>query len=163
MSFIENISTATMTTNRVTKFKSRTVFQVDVENLKSECNFKKLLLIKISSIIHCKRPTLNDDWSFYFFCSPQTFKISLTLLNLQFKIEIAKQREWAIGLLPSYSNKLIENTEQIARIKDNFIVLNLLKKDFNNNFLIRKYQEIGYIFLKNQKSYEKVITEYELI
>ena len=155
-----------MTTNRVKKFKSRTVFQVDVENLKSECNFKKLLLINISSIIHCKRPTLNDDWSFYIFCSPQTFKIrpkEKTLLNLQFKIEIAKQREWAIGLLPSYSNKLIENTEQIARIKENFIVLNLLNKDFNNNFLIRKYQEIGYIFLNNKKSYEKVITEYELI
>ena len=85
------------------------------------------------------------------------------MLNLQFKIEIAKQREWAIGLLPSYSNKLIENTEQIARIKDNFIVLNLLNKDFSNSFTIRTYQEIGYIFLNNQKSYEKVITEYELI
>ena len=30
------MSTATMTTDRVKKFKSRTVFQVDVENLKSE-------------------------------------------------------------------------------------------------------------------------------
>ena len=87
-----------------------------------------------------------------------------TLLNLQFKIEIPKHIEWTIGLLPSYSNKLsIKNTEQIARIKDNFIVLNLLNKYFNHNFTIRKYQEIGYIFLNNQKSYEKVIIEYELI
>lgn len=57
----------------------------------------------------------------------------------------------------------MENTEQIARKKDNFIVLNLLSKDFNDNFTIRKYQEIGYIFLNNQKSYEKVITEHKLI
>ena len=86
------------------------------------------------------------------------------MLNLQFKIEKPKHIEWTIGLLPSYSNKLsIENTEQIARIKDNFIVLNLLNKDFSNSFTTRTYQEIGYIFLNNQKSYEKVITEYELI
>ena len=161
------MSTVTMTTDRVKKFKSRTIFQVDVENLKSECNFKKPLLIKISSTIHCKRPILNDDSSFYIVYSPQTFNVrpkEKNLLNLQFKIEKPKHIEWTIGLLPSYSNKLsIENTEQIARIKDNFIVLNLLNKDFSNSFTIRTYQEIGYIFLNNQKSYEKVITEYELI
>ena len=44
-------------------------------------------------------------------------------------------------------------------MKDNFIVLDILHRDFNNNFAIRKYQEIGYIFLNNQKSYEKIITE----
>ena len=67
-------------------------------------------------------------------------------------------------MLPSYSNKLsTENTEQIARIKNNFIVLNLPNKDFNNIFTIIKYQEICYIFLNNQKSYKKVITEYKLI
>ena len=38
-------------------------------------------------------------------------------------------------------------------------VLHLLNKDFNNDFTIKKYQEIGYIFLNNQKSYEKVVTE----
>ena len=82
------MSTATMTTHRVKKFKSRTVFQVDVENLKSESNFKKPLLIKILSTIHCKRPTLNDD--------SQTFKIrpkEKTSLNLQFEIEISKHIE----------------------------------------------------------------------
>ena len=41
-------------------------------------------------------------------------------------------------------------------MKDNFIVLDILHRDFNNNFAIRKYQEIGYIFLNNQKSYEKL-------
>ena len=82
------MSTATMTTDRVKKFKSRTVFQVDVENLKSESNFKKPLLIKILSTIHCKRATLNDD--------SQTFKIrpkEKTSLNLQFEIEISKHIE----------------------------------------------------------------------
>ena len=66
------MSPATVT--RVKKFKSRTVFQVDTENLKSECNFKKPLSVKILSAIHCKRPTLNDDLSFYIIYSPQTFK-----------------------------------------------------------------------------------------
>ena len=61
------MSPATVT--RVKKFKSRTVFQVD-----TECNFKKPLSIKILSAIHCKRPTLNDDLSFYIIYSPQTFK-----------------------------------------------------------------------------------------
>ena len=137
------MSPATVT--RVKKFKSRTVFQVDTENLKSECNFKKPLSVKILSAIHCKRPTLNDDLSFYIIYSPQTFKLQTkekTHLNLQFKIEIPKQ--WSIGLLPSYSNSnkvSIENTDKIARIKDNFIVLHLLNKDFNNNFTIKKYHK----------------------
>ena len=128
-----------------------------------------MLSIKISSPIHCKRPTLNENSCFYFIYSPQTFKIRpkekthLNCLRLQFKIEIPKHTEWSIGLLLSYSNKVsIENTEEIARIKDNFIVLHLLNKDFNNNFTIKKFQEIGYIFLNNQKSYEKIITEYNL-
>ena len=143
------MSPATVT--RVKKFKSRTVFQVDTEDLKSECNFKKRLSIKILSTIHCKRPTLNNDLSFYIIHSPQTFKIKTkekTHLNLQFKIEIPKQ--WSTGLLQSYSNSnkvSIESTEKIARIKDNFFVLHLLNKDFNSNFTIKKYQEIGYIFL----------------
>ena len=81
------MSTATVT--RVKTFKSRTVFQVDTENLKSECNFKIPLSIKISSTIHCKRPTLNGDSSFFIIYSPQTLKIrpkEKTHLNLQFKI-----------------------------------------------------------------------------
>ena len=125
------------------------------------------MLIKISSSIHCKRPTLNNDSSFYIIYSPWTFKIrpkENILLDLQFKIEIPKHIDWTIGLLPSYTRKLsIENSKEIARIKDNFIVLDILNRDFNNNFTIRKYQEVGYIFLNNQKSYEKIITEYELI
>ena len=121
--FIQNISTATVA--RAKRFKSRTLLQVDTENLKSECNFKKPLSIKISSTIHCKRPTSNDHSSFYIVYSPQTFKIrpkEKTHLKLQLKIEIPKHIEWSIGLLPPYSNKVsIENTEEIARIKDNFL------------------------------------------
>ena len=156
-----------MTTARVTKFKPITVFHADVENLESNYNCKEPLLIKISSSIHCKRPTLNDDSSFYIIYSPRTFKIrpkENILLDLQFKIEIPKHIDWTIGLLPSYTRKLsIENSKEIARIKDNFIVLDILNRDFNNNFTIKKYQELGYIFLNNQKSYEKIVTEYDLI
>ena len=56
-----------MTTAGVTKFKPITVFHADVENLESNYNCKETLLIKISSSIHCKRPTLNDDSSFKLF------------------------------------------------------------------------------------------------
>ena len=83
------MSTATMTTARVTKLKPITVFHADVENLESNYNCKEPLLIKISSGIHCKRPTLNDDSSFYIIYSPRTFKIrpkENILLELQFKI-----------------------------------------------------------------------------
>ena len=156
-----------MTTARVTKFKPITVFHADVENLESNYNCKEPLLIKISSSIHCKRPTLNDNSSFYVIYSPQTFKIRPNeniLLDFQFKMEIPKHIDWTIGLLPSYNRKLsIENSKQIARIKDSFIVLDILNRDFNNNFTVKKYQELGYIFLNNQKSYEKIVAEYDLI
>ena len=161
------MNTKTMTTARVTKFKPITVFCADVENLESNYNCKEPLLIKISSSIHCKRPTLNDDSSFYVIYSPWTFKVrpkENILLDLQFKIEIPKHIDWTIGLLPSYTRKLsIENSKEIARIKDNFIVLDILNRDFNNNFTIKKYQELGYILLNNQKSYEKIVTEFDLI
>ena len=103
------MSTATRMTARVTKFKLITVFHADVENLESNYNCKEPLLIKISSGIHCKRPTLNDDSSFYIIYSPRTFKIrpkENILLDLQFKIEIPKRIDWTIGQLPSYTRKL---------------------------------------------------------
>ena len=154
------MSTTTMMTARVTKFKPTLVFHADVENLESNHNCKEPLSI------HCKRPTLNDDSSFHIIYSPWTFKIRTKeniSLDLQFQIEIPKHIDWTIGLLPSYIRKLsIENSKEIARIKGNFIVLHILNRDFNN-FTIKKYQELGYIFLNNQKSYEKIVTEYDLM
>ena len=79
-----------MTTAGVTKFKPITVFHADVENLESNYNCKETLLIKISSSIHCKRPTLNDDSSFYIIYSPRTSKIrpkENILLDLQLKLK----------------------------------------------------------------------------
>ena len=79
-----------MTTARVTKFKPKTVFHADVENLKSNYNCKEPLLIKTSSSIHVKRPTLNDDSCFYIIYYSRTFKIrpkENVLLGLQFKIK----------------------------------------------------------------------------
>ena len=135
-----------MTTARVTEFKPITVFHPDVENLESNYNCEEPLLIKISSNIHCKIPTLNDDSSFYIIYSPWTFKIrpkENILLDLQYNIEIPKDIDWTIGLLSSYSRKLsIENSKEIARVKDQFVVLDLLNKVFNNNFTIRKYQDV---------------------
>ena len=149
------------------KFKNKTVFQCYVEDLESyDHNTKQPLLIKVLPTIHCKRPSLNNDSSFYIIYSPCTFKLrpkENLLLDLQSKIDKSKHIDWTIELLPSYSRKIsIENSEQIARIKENFIIFNILNRDFNNNFTIKKYQELGYIFL-NRKSFEKIITEYYLI
>ena len=67
-------------------------------------------------------------------------------------------------MLPSYTGRLtIEISEEASWIKDDYIVLDILNRDFNNTFTIKKYQELGYIFLNNQKSFEKVITNCELI
>ena len=149
------------------KFKNKTVFQCYVEDLESyDHNTKQPLLIKVLPTIHCKRPSLNNDSSFYIIYSPCTFKLrpkENLLLDLQSKIDKSKHIDWTIELLPSYSRKIsIENSEQIVRIKENFIIFDILNRDFNNNFTIKKYQELGYIFL-NRKSFEKIITEYYLI
>ena len=53
-------------------------------------------------------------------------------------------------MLTSNSEKLtIENSEEISKGKDDFIVSDILHRDFNNTFSIKKYQELGYIFLCN--------------
>ena len=142
------------------KFKKRTAFQFYIENLELyDHNTKQPLLIKVSSTTHCKKPSLNDDSSFYFIYSPYTFKLRTKesiLLNLQFKPEIPKHIDWSIGVLPSYTGRLtIEISEEASWIKDDYIVLDILNRDFNNTFTIKKYQELGYIFLNNQKSFEK--------
>ena len=109
-----------MATARVTKFKPITVFHADVENLESNYNCQETLLTKISSSIHCKSPTLNDDSSFYIIYSPRTSKIrpkENILLDLQFKIEIPKHIDWTTGLLPSYSRKLLIGKSRNCRNK----------------------------------------------
>ena len=161
------MSTGTKNTTRMLKFKNKTVFQCYVKNLESyDHNTKQPLLIKVLSTIHCKRPSLNNDSSFYIIYSPCTFKLRPKknfLLDLQSKIDKSKHIDETVELLPSYSRKIsLENSEQIARIKENFIIFDILNRDFNNNFTIKTYQELGYIFL-NQKSFEKIITEYHLI
>ena len=113
------MSTGTTNTTRMLKFKNNWFFQCYVENLESyDHNTKQPLLIKVSSTIHCKRPSLNVDSSFYIIYSPYTLKLrpkESILLNLQFKLEMPKDINWSIGLLPSYSEKLtIENSEEIS-------------------------------------------------
>ena len=111
------MDTGTTKTTRIAKFKNRTVFQCYVEYLESyDHDTKQPLLIKVSSTIHCRRPSLHDDSSVYIIYCPSTFKLrpkGKILLDLQFKIETPKHIDWIIGLLPSYTRKLlIENSEK---------------------------------------------------
>ena len=68
-----------------------------------------------------------------------------------------------VGLLPSFvSRKLsIENSNWISnKRKDEAIQLDILNKHFHDTIKIKKNQEIGYIFLINHKSHDKLLTVY---
>ena len=70
------MGTGTAKTTRMPKFKNRTAFQCYVENLESyDHDTKQSLLIKVSSTIHRRRPSLNDDSSVYIIYCPYTFKL----------------------------------------------------------------------------------------
>ena len=66
-----------------------------------------------------------------------------------------------IGLSPSFVSRKrsIENSNCISnKRKDKIIKLDVLNRHFCNTIDIRKTQELAYIFLINQKSYEKLVT-----
>ena len=66
-----------------------------------------------------------------------------------------------IGLSPSFVSRKrsIENSNCISnKTKDKIIKLDVLNRHFCNTIDIRKTQELAYIFLINQKSYEKLVT-----
>lgn len=70
-----------------------------------------------------------------------------------------------IGLLPSFVSRKrsIENSNCISnKRKDKIIKLDVLNRHFCNTIDIRKTQELAYIFLINQKSYEKIVTTYNI-
>ena len=70
-----------------------------------------------------------------------------------------------IGLSPSFVSRKrsIENSNCISnKRKDKIIKLDVLNRHFCNTIDIRKTQELAYIFLINQKSYEKLVTVYNI-
>ena len=87
------------------------------------------------------------------------------MLNLRLKVHLPEQIEATIRLLPTFvSMKLsIKNSNWISnKRKDETIPLDILNKDFYNTTNISKNKKIGYIFLLNQKSCEKIVTTYNI-
>ena len=85
------------------------------------------------------------------------------MLNLRLKVNLRNEIETMIGLLASFaSRKLsIENSNWISdKRKDEIIQLDILNRHFFNTINIRRNQELAYIFLKNQKSCDKLVTIY---
>ena len=51
----------------------------------------------------------------------------------------------------------------IKQLKDGTIQLDILNKGFFNTTRIKKYQEIGYMFFRNQRYNQKIVTLYNNI
>ena len=143
------------------------VFQTDEEYQEYKTN-KKFNDVNFEFITEpdIKRPKLSDDGSFYIIYSPEKLKLrprDSTLLNLRLKLNLPAKIEAMVGLLPSFvSRKLsIENSNWISnKRKDEAIQLDILNKHFHDTIKIKKNQEIGYIFLINHKSHDKLLTVY---
>ena len=87
------------------------------------------------------------------------------MLNLRLKVNLLEQIERTIGLLPTFvSRKLsMENSSWISnKRKEETIHLDIFNKDFYNATNKSKNQELGYIFILNQKSCEKIVTTYNI-
>ena len=167
-----------MTNQMENKYNFLTELEIIIDN--NNCN----LIIKSSQPIHTKdfqtisiefftehdikKPKLCDDGSFYIMYSPEKIKLrprDSTMLSLPLKVHLPEQIETKIGLLPTFvSRKLsIENSNWIStRRKDETIHSDILNKDFYNTANICENQEIRYIFLINQKGYEKIVITYNI-
>ena len=115
-----------------------------------------------------KTKKLSDDGIFYIIQSPETIKLrprGSATLNLTLKVNLPNEIEAMIGLLRSFvSRKLsIESSNWISnKRKDEIIQLDILNRHFCNTINIRKNQELAYIFLINQKSFDKLVTTYNI-
>ena len=119
--------------------------------------------IEFSTEQDIKKPKLNDNGSFYIIYSTEKIKLrprESIMLNLRLKVNLLEQIEGTIGLLPTFvSRKLsMENSSWISnKRKEETIHLDIFNKDFYNATNISKNQELGYIFILNQKSCENNI------
>ena len=85
--------------------------------------------------------------------------------NSDHEVNLPDEVQTMMGLLPSFvSRKLsIENPNWISnKRKANIIQLEFLNRHFCNTINIRKNQELAYIFLINQKSFNKLVTTYNI-
>lgn len=119
--------------------------------------------IEFSTEQDIKKPKLNDNGSFYIIYSTEKIKLKpreSIMLNLRLKVNLLEQIEGTIGLLPTFvSRKLsMENSSWISnKRKEETIHLDIFNKYFYNATNISKNQELGYIFILNQKSCENNI------
>ena len=115
-----------------------------------------------------KKPKLSNGGSFYIIYLPEKNKLwprDSTMLNLRLKVHLPDKMEAMIGLPPSFvSIKLsIENSNWISnKRKEEIIQLDILNRHFSNTINIRKNQELPYVFLINQKSWDKLVTTYNI-
>ena len=115
-----------------------------------------------------KKPKLSNGGSFYIIYLPEKNKLwprDSTMLNLRLKVHLPDKMEAMIGLSPSFvSIKLsIENSNWISnKRKEEIIQLDILNRHFSNTINIRKNQELPYVFLINQKSWDKLVTTYNI-
>ena len=113
-----------------------------------------------------KKSELSDDGSFYIIYSPEKIKLrprDSAMLNLRLKVNLPCKIQAMNRLLTSFlsRNLSIENSNWISnKRKDEIIQLDILNRHFCNTINISKYQEIAYIFLINQKSFDKLVTTY---
>ena len=110
------------------------------------------------------KPKSSDDGSFYFIYSPEKIKLwprGSAMLNLRLKINLFDKIEAMVRLLPIFVSRKtsIENSNWISnKRKDEIIQLDILKRHFCNTINIGKNKELAYIFLINQKSFDKLVT-----
>ena len=115
-----------------------------------------------------KETKLHDNGSFYIIYSSEKIKLTprdSAMLNLILKINLPYEIEGMVGLLPSFvSRKLsIENSNWVSnKRKDEIIQLDIFIRHFCNTINIRKNQEHAHIFLKNQRSCDKLVTTYDI-
>lgn len=87
-------------------------------------------------------------------------------MDLKFKLTVPEKLEVHINLLP-YLTECCLSIENHAwesnKLKDGTIQLDILNKGFFNTTIIKKYQDIGYIFFRNQRYNQKIVTLYNNI
>ena len=137
------------------------VFETDEEYKEYKTN-KKFNAVNMEFMTEpdIKRPKLSDDGSFYIVCSPEKLKLrprDTTFLNLRLKLNLPEKIDVMVGLFPSFVSRKrsIENSNWISnKRKDETIQLDILNKHFYDTNIIKKSQEIAYIFFINQKGHD---------
>ena len=125
--------------------------------------------VKIGAYEDVKRPELNQNKSFYIIYLPETFTLrprDSIFLDLKITVDTPERLEGWMNLLPCLKERgliIEEHKCTTNKLKDNTIQLDILNNKFYNTTTIKKYQELGYMFLLGQKFNENIHTKYATI